>query len=108
MWRAWPTPSAKTVAQKPAGSFRPLSPLGQVWLTDREPALDCPTPLFSARKRETLTPTAASAITVYGNVAFIVLFFNSLSFPTIRRQHHFVAVAIVGPFAHAHTAFLSS
>lgn len=29
MWRAWPMPSAKIVAQKPAGSVRPLSLLGQ-------------------------------------------------------------------------------
>jgi hypothetical protein len=29
MWRVWPTPSAKIVAQKPVGNFRPVSLLGQ-------------------------------------------------------------------------------
>src|ERR1700740_615602 len=32
MWRAWPMPSAKIVAQKPAGNAKPLSSFGQASL----------------------------------------------------------------------------
>src|SRR6266404_6140816 len=40
MWRACPMSSAKTVAQKPAGNFNPLSSLEHAWLLASAAGLD--------------------------------------------------------------------
>jgi hypothetical protein len=52
-------PSAKTVAQKPAGSFNPLSSFGHAWLVAPTAALDW----FWADSRELPRYNAASATT---------------------------------------------
>src|ERR1700721_4740811 len=75
--------SAKTVAQKPAGNFRPLSSLGHVWLPAPVLAVACfAVRSFSALKKETLTLTAASATREYDRAFLIVLLFiaNLLSY----------------------------
>src|SRR5271155_4034006 len=59
MWRAWPIPSAKTVAQKPAGRPNPLSLLGHAWLLVSAAAAELNRP--RASKSELPRKIAASA-----------------------------------------------
>jgi hypothetical protein len=59
--------SANTVAQKPAGSFRPLSLLGHVWFSNRAPAMN----RLLARIKETPTQIVANATRAYERVFFI-------------------------------------
>jgi hypothetical protein len=62
--------SANTVAQKPAGSFRPLSLLGHAWLSNRAPALN----RLPARIKETPAQIVVSATREYERVFFIASF----------------------------------
>ena len=68
-------PSAKTVAQKPVGNFRPLSLSGHGRLLDAAPASDCFLAcIFWARIKETPTQIVASATRAYEKVFLITIF----------------------------------
>src|ERR1700739_2293834 len=85
MWRAFPMPSADTVAQTPGGNFRPLSSFGQVWLAARAPGLE----RFSARIHEAVAPIVATATMAYKRVFFIPILIAYLYAKPSRARFHF-------------------
>src|SRR5580693_10234133 len=78
--------SANAVAQKPGGSFRPLSSLAHVWLPNRVPALN----RLLARNKETPVLIVESATRAYERVFFIGSFHSPMFLyksPPLPRRH---------------------